>query len=118
MTSDEKRGQFLAQLRKDKGLTQQELGKMLHYTDKAISKWEQGKAMPNLEVLKKLSEIFDVKVLELMYGENEDNENKCKIEDNIVEELTSSHHKYRRNIIIVVITFLISIIGVVCHWNE
>lgn len=110
MTSDEKRGQFLAQLRKDKGLTQQELGKMLHYTDKAISKWEQGKAIPNLEVLKKLSEIFDVKVLELMYGENENNENKCKIEDNIVEELTSSHHKYRRNIIIVVITFLISII--------
>ena len=40
MTEDEKRGKFLCELRKQKKLTQQKLGELIHYSDKNISKWD------------------------------------------------------------------------------
>ena len=110
MTNDEKRGKFIAKLRREKGLTQQELGKIINYTDKAISKWEQGKSIPSVEVMKKLADIFDVKVLELMYGEIEDSENKIKIEDRAVDELTNNYHKYRKILFSIILTFLVVIV--------
>ena len=42
-------GNFICQLRQEKGLTQKELGELLGVTNKAISKWETGVAMPRLE---------------------------------------------------------------------
>lgn len=49
-------------LRTAKGLTQAELGELLSYSDKSISKWERAEAVPDAYVLKKMSEIFGVSV--------------------------------------------------------
>ena len=49
-------------LRTAKGLTQAELGELLSYSDKSVSKWERAEAVPDAYVLKKMSEIFDVSV--------------------------------------------------------
>ncbi len=62
-------GNFLYELRSEKGLTQGELGKKLGVSDAAISKWENGEAMPRLEKLQKLADIFNVSVNELATGE-------------------------------------------------
>ena len=49
-------------LRTAKGMTQAELGELLNYSDKSISKWERAEAVPDAYVLKKMSEIFGVSV--------------------------------------------------------
>lgn len=62
-------GKFITALRKEKGLTQQELGKKLFVTDKAVSKWERGLSLPDITILKALATILDVDVSELLNGE-------------------------------------------------
>lgn len=59
-------GTFIAQLRKEKGYTQQELAEKLYISNKAVSKWETGVSIPDVALLIPLSEILDVTVAELL----------------------------------------------------
>lgn len=51
----------LQNLRKQKRLTQLEVGEAVHYSDKAVSRWEKGESLPDVETLQKLAEFFGVK---------------------------------------------------------
>ena len=62
-------GEKLQQLRKQKGMTQEELAEVLYVSRTAISKWESGRGYPNIESLKELSNFFSVTVDELLSGE-------------------------------------------------
>ena len=62
-------GKFIAKCRKEKKLTQQELSEKLGVTDKAISKWENGRGMPDISLLQQLIEILDISLNELLAGE-------------------------------------------------
>ena len=66
---NKKFGDFIKELRKEKQLTQKELGEKLNITDKAISKWERGLSFPDIAVLKDLAEFFDIDISELLNGE-------------------------------------------------
>lgn len=55
-------GEFLYALRKDKGMTQAELAQLLGVTNKAVSKWETGEAMPETSLLIPIARIFGVSV--------------------------------------------------------
>ena len=68
--SEKKIGEFIANKRKEKGLTQQELGDKLFVTDKAVSKWERGISFPDITILKKLASILEVDVEDILEGEN------------------------------------------------
>ena len=59
----------LLQLRKQKGLTQEQLAEKMFVSRTAVSKWESGKGYPNLDSLKYLSEIFSVSIDDLLSGE-------------------------------------------------
>lgn len=108
----QKRGIFLAELRIEKGLTQEELGKKLHYTHTAVSKWERGLSFPmDPDVISKMAEIFDVSMEELLYGERKNNKNSKDIRDNIVKEYTNNYQKYKKRILIMMFTLLVSIIA-------
>lgn len=65
----EKTGKFIADLRKEKGMTQKELGALLSITDKAISKWECGCNLPDHEVMIKLCNELGITINELLSGE-------------------------------------------------
>lgn len=65
MMNDYQFGNFLYELRSEKGLSQAELGALLGVTNKAVSKWENGSAKPNTNLIPKIAEIFDVSVEEL-----------------------------------------------------
>lgn len=69
MMDNQKFGDFIKKLRKEKGLTQKELGDKLNITDKAISKWERGLSFPDITMLNTLSDFFEVDVSELLNGE-------------------------------------------------
>ena len=71
-----KTGKFIAECRKQKKLTQMQLAEMLNITDKAISKWERGLAMPDTSIMLELCDILGVSVNELLSGEKIEMENK------------------------------------------
>ncbi len=62
-------GSFMAELRREKGLTQQALGERLGVTNKTISRWETGCYLPDVEMLSLLSREFGVSINELVAGE-------------------------------------------------
>lgn len=61
-------GRFLAQLRRERGLTQRDLAEMLFISDKAVSKWERGLSLPDVSLLLPLAEKLGVSVTELLEG--------------------------------------------------
>ena len=61
-------GQFIAECRKKKDLTQAQLAEKLNITDRAISKWENGKAMPDSALMLDLCDILGITVNELLCG--------------------------------------------------
>lgn len=67
--NENKIGQFIAECRKEKNMTQKELAGQLHITDKAVSKWERGLSCPDISLLTPLSRILDVTTGELLNGE-------------------------------------------------
>lgn len=62
-------GPFIAELRKQKGLTQKELAQRLNITQAAVSKWEKGISFPDLFLVEDLSKILDINISELLNGE-------------------------------------------------
>ncbi len=59
-------GQNLARLRKMANMTQLDLAEKLNYSDKSISKWEQGNGIPDIHILVRIAELFDVTVDDLV----------------------------------------------------
>ena len=62
-------GKFIAEKRKNKSLTQMELAEKLNITDRAVSKWECGKSLPDASIMLDLCEILEISVNELLTGE-------------------------------------------------
>ena len=86
-----KTGKFIAALRKEKGMTQEQLGERLCVTNKTISRWENGNYMPNIEMLSLLSNEFDVSINEMISVERLGTEEfKKAADDNLVTALNSS----------------------------
>ena len=69
MSDNTKFSDTIVLLRKEKGLTQKELADKLGVTDKAVSRWETGKNYPDIEVLKKLADVLEVSVDDLLQGD-------------------------------------------------
>ena len=79
-------GKFIAESRKKKNLTQMQLAEELHITDRAISKWECGRAMPDSSIMLQLCELLEISVNELLTGEKLEMENYNKqVELNLIE---------------------------------
>ena len=67
--NQEKIGLFISLLRKEKNLTQKDLGDLLDITDNSVSKWERGINAPDISQLKRIASIFNITVGELLNGE-------------------------------------------------
>ena len=83
----------LQELRKAKGLTQEELAKELYVSRTAVSKWESGKGYPNIDSLKEISKFFSVTIDELLSSEELITAAKDENRSNIGREPL----KYRKN---------------------
>ena len=78
--NQQKIGEFLKDLRNDKGLTQEQLAEHFYVSSRTVSRWETGRNMPDVEMLIELADFYDVEIREIIDGErkseNMDNENK------------------------------------------
>lgn len=107
--NQEKIGKFIAKCRKEKKLTQSELGEKLGVTEKSISNWENGRNMPDLSLFKPLCEILGITINELLSGEKLAKDNyQEKFEENIVNTIdysTKKINKYSGAISLIIIIF-------------
>lgn len=123
----EKMGKFVAQLRKEKKMTQKELAEKLFLTDKAISKWERGLSFPDISVLEPLAEVLEVSVLELLEGERVTQEQAMTREDaerlidqsiTISDAEISRKHVVNKTIILIITLLLMLLVTIVLNvWN-
>lgn len=65
-------GAFLKELRRDKGLTQEQLAEQLNVSNRTISRWETGSNMPDLSILIELADYYDVEIREILDGERKE----------------------------------------------
>lgn len=83
--NQEKIGAFIARRRKEKKLTQAKLASYLGVTDRAVSKWERGKGLPDPVYMLELCRLLDISVNELLTGEFiEETKYQQKAEDNLL----------------------------------
>ena len=80
-------GKFIAQKRKEKSLTQEQLAEKLGVSNKTVSKWETGKCMPDYSVVKILCEELDITVAELMDGEDAEERSVRAYDDEHIMDL-------------------------------
>lgn len=91
-----KTGKFIAELRREKGLTQEMLGKKLGVTNKTVSRWENGNYMPDIEMFQELSELFGVSINELLSGcRLSENEFREEADKNIVDISKAAAFSYK-----------------------
>lgn len=112
----QKIGRFLAELRREKNLTQNELGEQIGVTNKTVSRWENGNYLPPVEMLQILSKFFDVSINEILNGERiNDSDYKNVSEQNVRSALNRSNviirkHKRIMNWVIAVVVAILYII--------
>ena len=93
MLDQKKTGTFISDMRKEKGLTQKQLAQEVGVSDKAISKWENGRGMPDTSLMPDLCRVLGININELLSGErlSEDAYNG-KAEDNMVKLIKDSEN--------------------------
>ena len=112
----EKIGKFIAKLRKEKNMTQNELAQKLGVTDRAISKWENGRGMPDISIIQHLCEELSISINELLSGERiKDVDIKTKADENILNSLKTAFKNIRyKNIFMFVLIIIISFSLLLC----
>ena len=113
-------GKFIAKCRKEKKLTQAQLAEKLNITDRAVSKWETGKSMPDSSIMLELCEILGITVNELLSGEEINMESyEKKADENLIALKRKDENNMTKNVIISIlfsVTFLIGImVCLICN---
>lgn len=105
----EKIGKFIARCRKENKLTQAQLAEKLNVSDKSISRWENGKTMPDISLFEPLCEILNISIIELLKAKkitNEKEDNKISVE--VIKDY-SKYIKRKNKKIILTILFIMSL---------
>ena len=101
-------GKFIAQKRKEQNLTQLELAEKLCVTDRAVSKWETGKCMPDSSLMLDLCKILKISVNDLLNGEETKMEENKNLEQTVIELVKQKQEADRRLLFIEIILGIIS----------
>ena len=118
-------GKFIAERRKSKNITQEQLAEKLYITDRAVSKWERGLSLPDADKMLDLCNILDINVNELLNGERIDMKDYEKKTEELLVELSKQEEKKNKRlmmdmwiILITVFIFYIGIMTLACYTLE
>ena len=110
-------GKFIADSRKEKKLTQEELAEKLFITDRAVSKWERGLSLPDADKMLDLCNILDINVNELLIGEKISMKDLDKKTDNLLVEMAKQEELKNKKLMntmwVLLLTDFIFYIGIV-----
>ncbi|MDE7104652.1 MAG: helix-turn-helix domain-containing protein [Ruminococcus sp.] len=108
-----KTGKFIAQMRKEKGMTQTQLAELLYISNKTVSKWETGKGMPEVSLMLPLCEALEINVNELLTGERIPEKNYIeKAEENMMN-LVHEAQESKKKIILSVMTIVLTLLSAI-----
>lgn len=106
-------GAFIAACRKEQQLTQAQLAEKLNITDRAVSKWENGKSMPDSSIMLELCEILGIKVNELLSGERMDTDTYTQsAEKNLIILKRKDENSNRKNVLFAIIYSVVLFLGI------
>ena len=112
MLDQEKIGKFIAERRKGQELTQKQLAEQINVSDKAVSKWETGRSMPDNAILFDLCKVLDINVNELLSGEKlSDDSYHGKAEENMMTLMKEKQNSGRINAIVGLILGVLFVLG-------
>lgn len=97
-------GEYISKLRRKKNMTQEELAKKLYVTNKAVSRWETGNSLPEIETLYLLSKELDVSVNEILEAGTSNNDEVKKY---------YNEQKNKKNILEIIITFIMYAVPII-----
>ena len=100
--NQEKIGKFITTCRKEKNLTQEELAEKLNVSNKSVSRWENGKNMPDYSVLNDLCNILDININELLSGEKDNKETIENLDMILKEYYKMKKQKERLKVLLIV----------------
>lgn len=89
--NQEKIGTFIAELRKEKNMTQEQLAEKMGVTNKSISRWENGKTLPDLSMISLLAEELQVEISELLNGRKMTSDELIELRNTIDHIITYSN---------------------------
>ena len=89
-------GKFLQELRKEKGLTQEQLAEKMGVARRTVSRWETGNNMPDLDLLIELSDLYDVGLREMLDGERKNEDMDKEMEEAVLKVAEYSNEEKTR----------------------
>ena len=114
--NQDKSGKFIAKLRKEKNMTQEELAEKMGVSINAVSKWERGLSFPDVSLYKKLCKELGINIEELINGEKDNSdEAKEKAIISTVREKNKIKNNSKKKLIVLSIIFLIVISGILFY---
>lgn len=91
-----KTGGFFKELRREKGLTQEQLAEQLKVTGRTISRWETGANMPDLDILIEMADFYEVDIRELIDGERKSEKMNKELEESVLKVADYSNEEKNR----------------------
>lgn len=119
--NQEKIGKFIQEMRKKKGLTQEELAEKLNVSNKSISRWENGNTMPDYSLFGPICNELNITINELMSGEKiNEKDYRNKLEENMLYAISSVKKKHYEFIplLILIIGFIIIALILFCPFKS
>ena len=118
-------GEFLKELRKEKGLSQEQLAEEFNVSSRSISRWENGNTMPDISIIIELADYYDVDIRELLNGERKSGKMDKELKETLemVAEYTKAEREKLMKQLITMVTastvfFIILGLIVVLHLNR
>ena len=94
-------GKFLAELRKEKEMTQEQLAEKLNVARRTISRWETGNNMPDIDILIEISDLYDVDLREILNGERKSEKMKNETKETVLQAVdytNTESEKYNKRV--------------------
>ena len=111
----QKIGVFLKELRKEKGLTQEQLAETLNVSRRTVSRWETGSNLPDLDLLVEMSDLYKVDLRELFDGERKSEHMNEELKETVLQVAEYSNAEKQRSTRIVRIYFALGIIALIVN---
>ena len=116
--NQDKSGKFIAKLRKEKNMTQEQLAEKMGVSINAVSKWERGLSFPDVSLYKKICKELDINIEELINGEKDKSEEaKEKAIISTIKDKEKIKSKSKKILIIFSVVFVI-ILNVLIYYNK
>ena len=111
----QKIGTFLKELRKEKGLTQEQLAENLNVYRRTVSRWETGSNMPDLDLLVEMADLYQTDLRELLNGERKEEPMDTELKETVLQVAEYSNSEKQRAAATVRVYFAIGIISLIAN---